>query len=114
MDFANSKSDVGLQIADICANICYRFSSRNPKYRAYRLLRSRILGPTGGRGRGGSKLILLVLDKDSLGVCPTENGSDGNLREEFFGARDEHSISSVLSRTKLSAATIAVGLAGGR
>src|SRR6202795_3476893 len=31
----------------------------------------------------------------------------------FLGGRDEHTISSVLSRTTLSASTVAVGLAGG-
>jgi Protein of unknown function (DUF3800) len=83
MDFADSKAHEGLQIADICANICYRFSSRNPKYRAYRLLRGQILGPTGGRGRGGSKLTLLVLDKDSL----TDGSPESHVKE--FSLEDE-------------------------
>src|SRR6266404_3058421 len=48
-----------------------------------------------------------------LRVCPTENRSGGNLREKFFGARDEHTISSLLSRAKVSAAAVPVGLAGG-
>src|ERR1017187_7059861 len=52
-------------------------------------------------------------EKGGIGVCPTENRSSGNLREKFFGARDEHTISSVPSRAKLSASTVAVGLAGG-
>src|SRR5579864_502803 len=52
-------------------------------------------------------------EKCGLGVCPTENGSNGNLRGKFFGARDEHTISSVLSRTEVSTSTVAVGLAGG-
>lgn len=42
--FAKSESSTGVQIADISANICYRFYSGNPKYRPYRLLRSRIFG----------------------------------------------------------------------
>ena len=31
----------------------------------------------------------------------------------FFGARDEHTISSVLSRTTVSASTVVIGLVGG-
>jgi hypothetical protein len=42
--FVNSHEVPGVQIADICANICYRFYSEKPKYRPYRLLRSRIMG----------------------------------------------------------------------
>src|SRR5882672_7458982 len=56
---------------------------------------------------------LFVLRDRLLGVCPTENRSGGNLREKFFGARDEHTISSLLSRAKVSAAAVPVGLAGG-
>src|SRR5712691_6900678 len=51
--------------------------------------------------------------REALRVCPTENRSSGNLREKFFGARDEHTISSLLSRAKVSAAAVPVGLAGG-
>ena len=41
---AKSDDTDGIQIADICANICYRHYSGKPKYRPYRLLRSRTLG----------------------------------------------------------------------
>lgn len=42
MRFADSKDIPGVQIADVCANICYRRYSGSPKYRPYRLLRSKI------------------------------------------------------------------------
>jgi len=42
--FVKSGHFMGVQIADICANISYRFYSGRPKYRHYRLLRSRIIG----------------------------------------------------------------------
>jgi|ERR1700676_658963 len=84
MSFADSKQDEGLQIADVCANICYRFSSINSKYRAYRLLRHSILGVTGGRGRGGSKLTLLVLDQETLTErSPEEHVKEFSLEEEI-------------------------------
>src|SRR5712692_4341618 len=60
-----------------------------------------------------SLLLLLMLNYSPLGVCPTENRSSGNLREKFFGARDEHTNSSLLSRAKVSAAAVPAGLAGG-
>jgi hypothetical protein len=44
MHFVNSHEVTGVQIADICANICYRHYSGNRKYRPYRLLRSRTSG----------------------------------------------------------------------
>lgn len=42
--FAKSDNCAGIQIADIAGNISYRHYSGNPKYRPYRLLRSRTLG----------------------------------------------------------------------
>ena len=44
VQFVKSKDLLGIQIADICANIAYRYYGGNPKYRPYRLLRSRISG----------------------------------------------------------------------
>lgn len=44
MHFVDSEKVLGVQIADICANICYRHYSGNRKYRPYRLLRSRVFG----------------------------------------------------------------------
>ena len=59
------------------------------------------------------ELLNIYGEESGLGVCPTEIGSNGNLRGKFFGARDEHAISSVLSRTRFSIAAVAVGVAGG-
>jgi hypothetical protein len=46
-DFYDSKTVVGLQIADICANIFYRFFRDNPDTRAYENLRPRVVGKDG-------------------------------------------------------------------
>jgi Protein of unknown function (DUF3800) len=42
-DFHDSKSMVGLQVADICANIFYRFFRDDPDTRAYEMLRPRVV-----------------------------------------------------------------------
>lgn len=60
MRFANSDEVIGIQIADICANICYRRWSGKPKYQPYRLLRSRV------RGKYGSEIHIGNLDRSSL------------------------------------------------
>ena len=44
MSFVDSEKVLGVQIADICANICYRRWSGKIKYRPYRLVRSRVFG----------------------------------------------------------------------
>jgi hypothetical protein len=66
MKFAESQEILGIQIADICANICYRRYSGKPKYQPYRLLRSRI------RGKQGSEMHIGILNKSSLLVDPPE------------------------------------------
>jgi len=58
--FVKSKDTPGVQIADICANIAYRFYSGNSKYRPYRLLRSRI------SGKHDTKIHYGVLNESSL------------------------------------------------
>jgi Protein of unknown function (DUF3800) len=65
--FVNSKDSLGVQIADVCANICYRFHSGNPKYRPYRLLRSRI------SGKHSVEIHYGILNESSLLTDPPEN-----------------------------------------
>lgn len=59
-DFYDSKKVLGLQVADICANICYRNFGSDPDLLAYRALRHRVLGPA------GRELTLLTVDERSL------------------------------------------------
>lgn len=47
MYFSDSKTSEGLQIADICANICLRYHRRKQWFEAYRLLRKFIVGADG-------------------------------------------------------------------
>jgi hypothetical protein len=60
MRFADSKKTEGLQIADICANMCFRFFHKT-KYRPYRLIRHRLVHRNDHR-----EYTLLKLDKDQL------------------------------------------------
>jgi hypothetical protein len=59
-DFRDSKSMVGLQIADICANIFYRYFRDDQDTRAYDALRPRIVG------RDGSVIHCISVDDTSL------------------------------------------------
>jgi uncharacterized protein DUF3800 len=65
--FGKSKDSVGLQIADISANICYRHFSGKPKYRPYRLVRSKIMGKYNAEIHYG------VLNESSLLIDAPEN-----------------------------------------
>jgi hypothetical protein len=65
--FVESKDVLGVQIADICANICYRHYSEKPKYRPYRLLRFRI------SGKHGREIHYGVLNESSLLKDAPEN-----------------------------------------
>src|SRR6266478_1789027 len=65
--FVKSKDTPGVQIADICANIAYRYYGGDPKYRPYRLLRSRIIG------EGKSEIHYGVLNESSLLKDAPEN-----------------------------------------
>ena len=59
-DFHDSKSMVGLQVADICANIFYRYFRDEPDTRAYDMLRPRVVG------RDGSVIHIISVDDTSL------------------------------------------------
>jgi len=62
-----SKDTPGVQIADICANIAYRYYGGNRKYRPYNLLRSRILG------KDNSEIHYGLLNESSLLTDAPEN-----------------------------------------
>jgi hypothetical protein len=59
-EFYDSKSLVGLQIADICANIFYRYFRKDPDIRAYDVLKSRVVG------RDGYLIRMITVDESSL------------------------------------------------
>jgi hypothetical protein len=58
--FFSSAKMAGLQIADICANICYRFYRGEGNFPAYQRLRRRIVG------RDGRELTLIRVDERGL------------------------------------------------
>ena len=59
--FRDSKSVIGLQVADICANICYRFYRSDHKdRRAYTLLWRRIMC------EGKAEIKVITVDERSL------------------------------------------------
>lgn len=80
--FVNSQDLPGIQIADVCANICYRFYSGNPKYRPYRLLRSRIMG------KDGTEMHYGVFDETSLLTDAPANHVTGYSAEETAAMDD--------------------------
>ena len=60
-EFRDSKAMVGLQVADICANICYRFYRDDRKdIRAYERLWRRIMC------KGGAEIHVITVDERSL------------------------------------------------
>jgi hypothetical protein len=67
MTFVDSHDVPGVQLADICANICYKYYSSNRKYRPYRLLRSQILG------QDGTEIHIGLFNESSLRTDAAEN-----------------------------------------
>jgi hypothetical protein len=49
-----------IQVADICANICYRYFRKDPDIRAYDVLKSRVVG------RDGYLIRMITIDERSL------------------------------------------------
>lgn len=82
MRFENSKMSAGLQFADICANIAFRFHSHSPKYRPYRLMRNRIVA-----ARGQRPLHLIGFSEDSLWKDAPENHVKAWSMEEEHAKR---------------------------
>jgi Protein of unknown function (DUF3800) len=80
--FGKSDDSSGIQIADISANICYRHYSGKPKYRPYRLLRSRTMG------EHNSEIHYAVLNESSLLTDAPENHVH-DYSEEEIAAMDE-------------------------
>jgi hypothetical protein len=73
----NRRNLLGSRFADIAANICYPFYSGNPKYRPYRLLRSRI------SGKRGCEIHYGVLNESSLLTDAPENHVKDYSEEEL-------------------------------
>jgi hypothetical protein len=59
-DFHDSRTHIGLQVADICAHISYRFFRNDPDVRAYANIQPRLVC------RGGHDLNLVVVDQSSI------------------------------------------------
>jgi len=66
--FSDSEISEGLQIADICANICLRYHRRNQWFAAYRLLRKFIVGPD----RSPMTVLIPVGELDLDSKAPTD------------------------------------------
>jgi hypothetical protein len=60
MNFVDSKQSVGVQVSDICAQICRRFHCGDVNLAAYTLLQPRIIG------RDGAKLLLVHFNESSV------------------------------------------------
>jgi RNase P/RNase MRP subunit POP5 len=58
--FSRSAEVLGLQVADVCANICYRHHASSPNLTAYRLIEPRMVG------QGGRTVTVLQIDERSL------------------------------------------------
>ena len=67
MRFEDSRREIGLQIADTCANICYRYYRGNRHLTAYRQLRPRIVG------EGGRPMTVIRFTEGSLYKDGVEN-----------------------------------------
>ncbi len=80
--FVKSKETLGVQIADICANIAYRRFSGNAKYRPYRLLSSRI------SGKYNSEIHYGVLNESSLLTDAPENHVSDYSEKEHAAIAD--------------------------
>jgi hypothetical protein len=91
MRFVNSEKVLGVQIADICANICYRRWSGKSKYRPYRLLRSRVFG------KHGTEMHYGILNETSLVIDAPENHVHPYKEEDL--ERDAERIAMERSRT---------------
>jgi hypothetical protein len=76
MNFVDSKTSVGIQVADICAQICKRFHRGDTGLEAYELLQSRIIG------RDGIKLLLVHFDQSSVFQDKPENYVNLRTTEE--------------------------------
>jgi hypothetical protein len=76
MNFVDSKQSVGVQLADICAQICRRFHCGDVNLAAYTLLQRRIIG------RDGIKLLLVHFNESSIFKDKLENHVNLRTTEE--------------------------------
>ena len=76
MNFVDSKQSIGVQVADICAQICRRFHCADENLEAYTLMQRRIIG------RGGIKLLLVHFNESSLFTDKPENHVNLRTTEE--------------------------------
>lgn len=82
-DFHDSRSMVGLQVADICANIFYRYFRHDPDTRAFDVLRPRIVG------KEGSVIHIVSVDDTSLHKDDLSNHVSEFDLEEWKRLADE-------------------------
>jgi Protein of unknown function (DUF3800) len=95
-DFHDSKSMVGLQIADICANIFYRYFREDQDTRACDALRPRVVG------KEGSVIHIVTVDERSLHKDDLSNHvSEFNLEEwkRLADERDDQASRRSMERT---------------
>jgi hypothetical protein len=88
MRFVDSEKVLGVQVADLCANICYRHWAGKTKYRPYRLLRSRVVG------EHGAEMHSSILNESSLVTDAPENHVHPYTEEDLeraaeLGATDQ-------------------------
>jgi len=76
MNFVDSKTSIGIQAADICAQICRRFHRGDASLEAYRLLQNRIIG------RDGIRLLLVHFNQSSVFKDKPEKHVDLRTTEE--------------------------------
>jgi hypothetical protein len=76
MNFVDSKTVIGIQVVDICAQICRRFHCGDVSLAAYKLLQRRIIG------REGIKLLLVHFNESSIFKDNPENHVNLRTTEE--------------------------------
>ena len=76
MSFVDSKQTIGVQVADLCAQVCRRFHGGDTNLEAYELLQERIIG------REGIKLLLMHFNQISVFHDNPENHVNLRTTEE--------------------------------
>ena len=88
-DFHDSKSMIGLQVADICANIFYRYFRDNPDTRAYEMLRPRVVG------KDGYLIRIITVDDSSIPKDDPSNHVGVFDMEEWKRRADERTATAI-------------------
>lgn len=76
MRFVDSRTSIGVQVTDICAQICRRFHGGDTDSEAYKLLQNRIVG------RDGIRLLLVHFNETSVFKDKAENHVNLRTTEE--------------------------------